>query len=223
MFRLDDGRSRRPVLACGGHRARSAIRCCCGWYTWACRTCCPRKPTTGIYAQHLDLGYLDHPPMVAWLIGLGAGRIRRRRVRRPHRRLPVLVRHGGFCFALARNLFGKGQALVTVMLAAVLPSSCSASSTTRRPLIRLLGRGAASGAPCWPAERGRGGRGRIWPGRSRSTRSLCWPATLAFIRWTAQSAMAAASEAYIERCSGPAVWPGHSLEPPARLGVVPFK
>jgi dolichol-phosphate mannosyltransferase len=23
------------------------------------------------YAQHLDVGYLDHPPMVAWLIWLG--------------------------------------------------------------------------------------------------------------------------------------------------------
>ena len=23
------------------------------------------------YAQHLDTGYLDHPPMVAWLIWLG--------------------------------------------------------------------------------------------------------------------------------------------------------
>ena len=25
------------------------------------------------YAQHLDIGYVDHPPMIAWLIALSTG------------------------------------------------------------------------------------------------------------------------------------------------------
>ena len=32
----------------------------------------PEEAYYWTYAQHLDLGYLDHPPMVAWLVWLGA-------------------------------------------------------------------------------------------------------------------------------------------------------
>jgi dolichol-phosphate mannosyltransferase len=31
----------------------------------------PEEAYYWLYARHLDIGYLDHPPMVAWLIGLG--------------------------------------------------------------------------------------------------------------------------------------------------------
>ena len=31
----------------------------------------PEEAYYWLYARHLDFGYLDHPPMVAWLIGLG--------------------------------------------------------------------------------------------------------------------------------------------------------
>jgi dolichol-phosphate mannosyltransferase len=73
------------------------------------------------YAQHLDIGYLDHPPMVAWLIWLdttvfGASEF--------------AVRLGAtlcwliaalFSFRLAHNLYGKTAAFVAVLLFSALP------------------------------------------------------------------------------------------------------
>ena len=73
------------------------------------------------YAQHLDIGYLDHPPMVAWMIWLGtklAGNTE------------FAVRIGAslswlvaafFCFQLTRNLYGKTAAFVAVMMFCTLP------------------------------------------------------------------------------------------------------
>ena len=43
------------------------------------------------YARHLDIGYLDHPPMVAWLIGAGTSGFREQRIRRACR----CAVHGG--------------------------------------------------------------------------------------------------------------------------------
>jgi dolichol-phosphate mannosyltransferase len=73
------------------------------------------------YSRHLDLSYLDHPPMVAWLIRAGT----------------VLwgntesgVRLGALCCAviasfyqyrLTRNLFGEPSALVSLVLMQLLP------------------------------------------------------------------------------------------------------
>ena len=73
------------------------------------------------YSQHLDIGYLDHPPMVAWIIWLGtqlAGNTE------------FGVRIGAsitwivaafFCFQLTRNLYGKTAAFVAIMLFCILP------------------------------------------------------------------------------------------------------
>ena len=73
------------------------------------------------YAQHLDFGYLDHPPLVAWFIWLGttlAGNTE------------FAVRIGAFlswlvaaffCFQLTQNLYGKTAAFVAVMLLSTLP------------------------------------------------------------------------------------------------------
>ena len=73
------------------------------------------------YAQHLDLGYYDHPPLVGWLIWLGTA---------------ILgdtesgVRIGAFLcnliamvylYALSQNLYDKSTALYTVMLFSILP------------------------------------------------------------------------------------------------------
>src|SRR5450631_1207634 len=73
------------------------------------------------YSRHLDIGYLDHPPMVAWLIRLGT----------------LLfgdtefgVRFGALCcgtvssffiYRLARNVFGEASALLALAMAQVLP------------------------------------------------------------------------------------------------------
>ena len=73
------------------------------------------------YSQHLDIGYLDHPPMVAWLIRLGTTLFGQSEFG---------VRAGAlFCgaitavyvYRLARNLFGEAAALAAVMAAQSLP------------------------------------------------------------------------------------------------------
>jgi dolichol-phosphate mannosyltransferase len=73
------------------------------------------------YAQHLDIGYLDHPPMVAWLIRLGTMLFGQ---------TEFGVRAGALCcgaitsvyvYRLARNLFGEAVALAALGLAQTLP------------------------------------------------------------------------------------------------------
>jgi len=139
------------------------------------------------YAQHPALGYLDHPPMVAWLIGVGSA---------PFGDTEWGVRIGtflcwfitaGFCFALARDLFGRGTALTAVMLTATLP------------FFFVFGFFSTPDAPltaCWAGalfflERAlMAGRTRAWWGAgicvglgmlSKYTIVLLMPAALAFI------------------------------------------
>ena len=73
------------------------------------------------YARHLDIGYLDHPPMVAWLIRAGT---------RCSATPSCGVRCGAlgcgavaafFIFRLTRNLFGERSALLALALAHILP------------------------------------------------------------------------------------------------------
>src|ERR1700761_3294455 len=73
------------------------------------------------YAQHLDIGYLDHPPMVAWLIKLGT---------LIFGNTEFGIRLGAICctaltavfsYRLTRNLFGAASAVVAVLLLQVMP------------------------------------------------------------------------------------------------------
>jgi dolichol-phosphate mannosyltransferase len=73
------------------------------------------------YSRHLDIGYLDHPPLVAWLIRLGTA---------VFGQSPFGVRIGALCcgmicsfftYRLARDLFGEAAALAALVLAQVLP------------------------------------------------------------------------------------------------------
>jgi dolichol-phosphate mannosyltransferase len=73
------------------------------------------------YSRHLDFGYLDHPPMVAWLIRLGTALFGQ---------TEFGVRAGALCcgavtswfiYRLARNSFGESGALAALILAQVLP------------------------------------------------------------------------------------------------------
>jgi dolichol-phosphate mannosyltransferase len=73
------------------------------------------------YARHLDIGYLDHPPMVAWLIKLGTA---------VFGQTQFGVRVGAVCcgvitsvyaYRLTRNLFDETSALIAVVLAQTLP------------------------------------------------------------------------------------------------------
>jgi dolichol-phosphate mannosyltransferase len=73
------------------------------------------------YSRHLDIGYLDHPPMVAWLIRLGTTFFGQS---------PFGIRCGAVCcgivtsiytYRLTRNLFGETSALAALVLAQALP------------------------------------------------------------------------------------------------------
>ena len=73
------------------------------------------------YSQHLDIGYLDHPPMVAWLIRLGTAAFGD---------TAIGVRAGAilcgalaslFIYKLTRNLFGAPSALTALLFMQTLP------------------------------------------------------------------------------------------------------
>src|SRR5450631_1471326 len=73
------------------------------------------------YSRHLDIGYLDHPPLVAWLIRFGTTLFGN---------TEFGVRFGALCcgaaaaffiFRLTRNLFGESSALLALALLQVLP------------------------------------------------------------------------------------------------------
>ncbi|WP_428029873.1 glycosyltransferase family 39 protein [Ancylobacter sp.] len=73
------------------------------------------------YAQHLDIGYLDHPPMVAWLIWGGTHLFGDNEF---GVRIAAWFGWGVtafFSFRLAQQLFGRSAALVSVLLVATLP------------------------------------------------------------------------------------------------------
>ena len=73
------------------------------------------------YAQHLDIGYLDHPPMVGWLIAAGTAAFGD---------TEFGVRIGALCcgaiasffaYRLTRDMFGAASGWVAVVLAQTLP------------------------------------------------------------------------------------------------------
>jgi dolichol-phosphate mannosyltransferase len=73
------------------------------------------------YASHLDIGYLDHPPMVGWLIFLSEAILGKSEFAV---RLPAFL--GWFVFAFfmyrfAENTVGKGVGKLVLLLLAVLP------------------------------------------------------------------------------------------------------
>ncbi len=81
----------------------------------------PEEAYYWMYAQHLDIGYLDHPPMVAWLIALSTSIFGNHELAI---RLPAMgcwLVAAFFMFQLARHLFDKTTAFRTVLLLAVFP------------------------------------------------------------------------------------------------------
>ncbi len=74
------------------------------------------------YAQHLDYGYLDHPPMVAWMIWLSTSLFGNSELAV---RLPSMLCWIGtsyFIWKSTRMLFNKTSAFVAVALMACLPA-----------------------------------------------------------------------------------------------------
>jgi dolichol-phosphate mannosyltransferase len=73
------------------------------------------------YAQHLDIGYLDHPPMVAWLIWLGTLFWGNSEFGVRFAATLCWLAAAIFIYNLARNLFDKSTAMLTLLLLAALP------------------------------------------------------------------------------------------------------
>jgi dolichol-phosphate mannosyltransferase len=73
------------------------------------------------YAQHLDLGYLDHPPMVAWLIWLGTAVFGNCEFGVRIGALGCAAAASFFAYRLTRNLFGQLSAGVALVLMQILP------------------------------------------------------------------------------------------------------
>ena len=89
------------------------------------------------YAQHMDLSFYDHPPMVAWLIWLGTAVFGNNEFGvRIGAFISGLVTMGYLC-ALARNLYDKSTGIRTLLLLAVLPFSFATGllMTADAPLV----------------------------------------------------------------------------------------
>ncbi len=139
------------------------------------------------YAQHLDIGYLDHPPMVAWLIRAGTA---------VFGNCAFGVRIGALlCMAIAslfvyhstRQLYSRPGALVALVLMQVLPAYFLAGlfMTPDTPLV------AAWAAALYFLQRALlGGHERAWWGAGialgvglvcKYTIALLVPATVVFV------------------------------------------
>jgi dolichol-phosphate mannosyltransferase len=73
------------------------------------------------YSQHLAPGYLDHPPMVAWLIWLGTAVFGNTEFGVRIAALGCAALASVYAYRLTRNLFGGRSALVALVLMQALP------------------------------------------------------------------------------------------------------
>ena len=73
------------------------------------------------YAQHLDYGYLDHPPITAWLIWLATAVLGQREIAVRAGALLASAVVALFIFLLGRDLYGKSAGLRSVLLTLALP------------------------------------------------------------------------------------------------------
>ena len=73
------------------------------------------------YSRHLDIGYLDHPPLIAWLIRAGTTLFGNTAFGVRVGALCCGVATAFFVYRLARNIFGDTVALYALLLAQALP------------------------------------------------------------------------------------------------------
>jgi dolichol-phosphate mannosyltransferase len=73
------------------------------------------------YAQHLDWGYLDHPPMVAWIIKLGSMVLGNTEIGVRIGAMVCWLVAAGFGYGFARELLGRRTAVGVVLVMSVLP------------------------------------------------------------------------------------------------------
>jgi len=146
----------------------------------------PEEAYYWAYAQNLDFSYLDHPPMVAWLIRLSTTLLGNTElaVRIPSWLCSLVT--VTYLFRLAYNLYGKTAAYASAILLAVLPIYFSVGfvMTPDAPLY------AAWAATLFYFERAfLGGRSKAWLGvgaglglgmLSKYTIALLGPAAIIF-------------------------------------------
>ena len=73
------------------------------------------------YAQHLDIGYLDHPPMVAWLIALGAHTLGQTETGVRVCAVLCSLVTSGFAYRLGALLYGRRAGAAAALLSQILP------------------------------------------------------------------------------------------------------
>ena len=139
------------------------------------------------YSIHPDLGYLDHPPMVAWLIALVEGLLGHGEASIRIVSLACGVAVIAFGYSLARRLVDRPAALLAAALAASIPYGFFAAGVMTTPDAPLA---AAWAASLYFLHRALvGGEGRAWYGAgialglgllSKYTIATLGPAALAF-------------------------------------------
>ncbi len=139
------------------------------------------------YAQHLDFGYLDHPPMVAWLIRAGTAVFGNSAFGVRIGALLCMAIASLFVYRSTRQMYGRPGALVALVLMQVLPAYFLAGlfMTPDTPLV------AAWAAALYFLQRALlGGHERAWWGAGialgvglvcKYTIALLVPATLVFV------------------------------------------
>ncbi|ATN37847.1 hypothetical protein ACO34A_29245 (plasmid) [Rhizobium sp. ACO-34A] len=139
------------------------------------------------YAQHPAMGYLDHPPMVAWLIWLGTAVFGDSEFGVRIGATMCWLATAFFAFRFAYNLFGRTPAFLTLLLLSVLPFffAVGAVMTPDAPLT------AAWAGALYFLERALiGNRKKAWLGAgvciglgmlSKYTIALLGPATIVFL------------------------------------------
>jgi dolichol-phosphate mannosyltransferase len=145
------------------------------------------------YSRHLDIGYLDHPPMVAWLIKLGTSVFGQSQFGVRIGAIGCGILASFFIYRTTRNLFGDASALAALVLTQILPFFFLSGflMTPDAPLT------AAWAASLYFLERVLiGGRARSWWGAglslgigfvSKYTIGLLVPVTLVFMIWDHES------------------------------------
>ncbi|MCX5914504.1 MAG: glycosyltransferase family 39 protein [Deltaproteobacteria bacterium] len=81
----------------------------------------PQEAYYWLYARHLDIGYLDHPPMVAWIIWANSLVFGNSEFSIRFGAFLLWMAAAFFCFGLTRNLSGKTAGFVAICLFSVLP------------------------------------------------------------------------------------------------------
>jgi dolichol-phosphate mannosyltransferase len=145
------------------------------------------------YSRHLDFGYLDHPPMVAWLIRLGTDLFGQTEFGVRAGALGCGAITSLFVYKLTRDLFDKETALAALVLAQALPFFFLSGllMTPDAPLT------AAWSASVYFLERALvGGSSRAWWRAgiglgvgliSKYSVALLGPVTLVFMLWDPKS------------------------------------